>query len=33
MKNVFEPAQYVGQHTLSSRWVITEKNKQWKKVV
>ena len=30
-ENVFEPVKYVGRQTVPSRWVITEKNKQWKK--
>ena len=31
--NVFEPVQYVGQQTVSSRWVITEKINNGKKVI
>ena len=32
-KNVFKPVQYVYQQTISSRWVITEKINNRKKVV
>ena len=31
--NVFEPPQHVGQQTASSRWVITEKLNNGKKVI
>ena len=31
--NIFEPVQYVGQQTVSSRWVITEKISNGKKVI
>ena len=31
--NIFEPVQYLGQQTVSCRWVITEKINNGKKVI